>query len=264
MKLNADLSKFAISNVDTLKWVPSPANGVYRKMLDRDGDEVARATTVVKYDNETSFPYHVHSAGEEFFVVQMDDEESYQKYNSSFNDELLEYKPGYYVRHPIDSGHQPFTSSLGCYLLVKLRQMTDKTESNLFVDTGIYDDEESFEKRIVPNGVQKGKWQKVSPGKWVMPLYTNENTGEIVTLEKYEQGYKQVQFTECIKGGEELYVLIGGFKQLRKNDDGKIEQTDLHRDTWMRIPSQDTLNIVERSNDSSVECIVYRKTGHLL
>jgi hypothetical protein len=37
MKINADLSKRALARTDEMAWVPSPAPGVERKMLDRDG-----------------------------------------------------------------------------------------------------------------------------------------------------------------------------------------------------------------------------------
>ena len=49
MKLNADLTKPAVARYSEGEWVPSPLAGVERRMLDRDGDEVARATSFVRY-----------------------------------------------------------------------------------------------------------------------------------------------------------------------------------------------------------------------
>jgi hypothetical protein len=44
---------------------PSPVSGVERQMLDRKGDEVPRATSIVRYAKE-----HVHDLGEEFLVLR--------------------------------------------------------------------------------------------------------------------------------------------------------------------------------------------------
>ena len=43
--------------------------GVDRRMLDRIGGEVARATTIVRYAPESKFSAHVHTGGEEFIVL---------------------------------------------------------------------------------------------------------------------------------------------------------------------------------------------------
>ena len=45
MQLNADLSRPATVDSAALAWVASPMAGVERRMLERDGDEVARATS---------------------------------------------------------------------------------------------------------------------------------------------------------------------------------------------------------------------------
>jgi len=39
---------------------PTPVNGIDRKMLERDGDEVARATSLVRYASHSSFTSHQH------------------------------------------------------------------------------------------------------------------------------------------------------------------------------------------------------------
>jgi len=49
MQINADLSKRAVVNSNELPWLDSPLPGVKRRMLERDGEEVARATTIVRY-----------------------------------------------------------------------------------------------------------------------------------------------------------------------------------------------------------------------
>ncbi|MCZ6644992.1 MAG: cupin, partial [SAR324 cluster bacterium] len=48
MEINADLGERALVDSNGMDWVASPERGVERKMLDRDGGEVARATTIVR------------------------------------------------------------------------------------------------------------------------------------------------------------------------------------------------------------------------
>ena len=50
-----------------LPWVDSPMPGVQRRMLERDGAEVARATSLVRYAPDSHFSAHTHGGGEEFF-----------------------------------------------------------------------------------------------------------------------------------------------------------------------------------------------------
>jgi hypothetical protein len=64
--------------------------GVERMMLDRIGDEVARATSLVRYAPNSTFSPHVHGGGEEFFVLE-----------GEFGDEHRTYPAGTYVRNPI-------------------------------------------------------------------------------------------------------------------------------------------------------------------
>src|SRR5215475_158327 len=70
MELNADFSQRATVHSATLDWIPSPVAGVERRMLDRIGGEVARATTIVRYAPHSRFSSHVHGGGEEFLVLE--------------------------------------------------------------------------------------------------------------------------------------------------------------------------------------------------
>lgn len=47
--INADFSERAVTRPDDYQWVNSPMPGVERMTLDRVGDEVARATSLVRY-----------------------------------------------------------------------------------------------------------------------------------------------------------------------------------------------------------------------
>ena len=49
MELHVDLSQRAVLDTNNLAWLPSPMAGVERRMLDRRGGEVARATSIVRY-----------------------------------------------------------------------------------------------------------------------------------------------------------------------------------------------------------------------
>src|ERR1700740_2273875 len=69
MELNADFTQRAVVHAARLAWVPSPIAGVDRRMLDRIGDEVARATSIVCYAPDSHFSAHTHGGGEEFLVL---------------------------------------------------------------------------------------------------------------------------------------------------------------------------------------------------
>src|SRR5439155_741019 len=64
MLINADFSTPVVLRPDELSWSPSPMSGVERKMLDRVGDEVARATSIVRYAPNSHFSAHAHGGGE--------------------------------------------------------------------------------------------------------------------------------------------------------------------------------------------------------
>ena len=123
MQINADLTQPASADTARLEWIDSPLPGVQRKMLDRDGDEVARATSLVRYAPGSHFDPHVHGGGEEFLVLE-----------GTFSDEHGDYPAGTYVRNPVGSRHRPFSRD-GCVILVKLRQMAPADQTRVVVDT---------------------------------------------------------------------------------------------------------------------------------
>jgi len=95
MHLNADFTKRAVVHAATLDWKVSPMPGVERRMLDRIGDEVARATSIVRYAPESRFSPHVHDGGEVFVLEGV------------FQDEHGDFPAGCYVRNPPQSRHTP-------------------------------------------------------------------------------------------------------------------------------------------------------------
>jgi len=107
MRLNADFRQRVLVHAAELPWVASPVTGVERRMLDRIGEEVARATSLVRYAPGSRFSRHVHGGGEEFLVLE-----------GVFQDEHGDYPAGSYVRNPPHSAHTP-ASAGGCVIFVK-------------------------------------------------------------------------------------------------------------------------------------------------
>jgi anti-sigma factor ChrR (cupin superfamily) len=70
MELNADFDQRVLVHADQIEWKNSPMPGVSRRMLDRIGNEIARATTIVRYDPDSQFSPHEHTGGEEFIVLE--------------------------------------------------------------------------------------------------------------------------------------------------------------------------------------------------
>ena len=123
MKINADFAEHALVVPDESAWVRSPESGVDRLMLDRIGDEVARATSIVRYAAGSRFARHTHAKGEEFLVL-----------DGVFSDETGDYPPGTYVRNPPGTGHAPYCAD-GCRILVKLRQFDAEDLQPVVIDT---------------------------------------------------------------------------------------------------------------------------------
>jgi anti-sigma factor ChrR (cupin superfamily) len=110
MRINDDLTIPVIIQASELPWVASPAAGVDRRMLFRVGEEVARATSIVRYAPNSAFPRHTHGGGEEIVVL-----------DGVFQDEHGDYPAGSYFRNPPGTSHVP-ASDEGCTIFVRLWQ----------------------------------------------------------------------------------------------------------------------------------------------
>lgn len=108
--IRSDFTELVAVPPERFDWVRSPGGEVERMMLDRVGDEVAVATSLVRYPPGARFPAHEHGRGEEYLVLE-----------GEFGDEHGRYPAGTYVRNPPGSRHAPF-SVPGCVIWVKLRQ----------------------------------------------------------------------------------------------------------------------------------------------
>ena len=178
MLLNADLNQRVVIQTDKIPWVDSPMAGVQRRMLERDGDEVARATTIVRYAPDSSFSAHTHGGGEEYLVLE-----------GVFSDEHGDYPAGTYVRNPVGSTHTPFSKEGGT-ILVKLWQMSSEDREQKVINT-------------VNNPWMPG----LVEGLEVMPLHTHGT--ENVALVKWQPGTVFQRHSHW--GGEEIYVIEGVF-----------------------------------------------------
>lgn len=124
MQLNTDWSQSVVLYTPDLPWQGSPAQGIERRLLERNGQESGRATSVVRYAPQASFPRHEHPLGEEIFVL-----------TGTFSDETGCYGPGTYLRNPPGSAHTPY-SETGCILFVKLRHMDPDDHQRVQVQMG--------------------------------------------------------------------------------------------------------------------------------
>jgi anti-sigma factor ChrR (cupin superfamily) len=172
--INADFAQRVVIQTEDLPWIPSPQAGVERRMLDRIGGEVARATSLVRYAPGSAFPAHVHAQGEEFLVLE-----------GVFSDEHGDYPAGTYVRNPPGSRHAPETAP-GCVILVKLRQMTPAETTRVVIETA------------------SAAWMIEPEGRACCALHST--AAEVVTLERLEAGARLAG--DC-QGGEEIFVLSG-------------------------------------------------------
>jgi len=179
MRINADFSQRVVIRSDDHQWIPSPAAGVERMMLDRIGKETGHATSLVRYAANSTFPAHEHSGGEEILVL-----------DGAFSDEHGNYPVGSYLRNPIGTRHRPHIGSDGATIFVKLHQFEEGDRLQVNIDTG------------------SATWRPgLVSGLSVMPLH--EYDVEHIALVKW------APFTEfqphAHYGGEEIFVVSGSF-----------------------------------------------------
>ncbi len=179
MNLNADFTARAAIHAARLPWVPSPTPGVERRMLDRVGGEVARATSIVRYAPGSQFPPHTHGGGEEILVL-----------DGVFSDETGDFPAGTYLRNPPGSRHRP-GSAPGCTLLVKLWQMDPGDRATVRCDWACAPPE------------------RLAAGVESTLLFGNDE--ESVRVERWAPG---AVVDRAAPGGLELLVLEGGFDSL--------------------------------------------------
>jgi anti-sigma factor ChrR (cupin superfamily) len=174
MHLNADFSQRALVRFDESDWVASPMPGVRRRMLDRIGDEVARATSIVRFDPGSAFSAHTHDGGEEYLVL-----------DGTFQDEDGDFPTGFYVRNPPTTSHTPAARD-GATILVKLHQFDAADRTQVQIDS------------------EAATWSDAAPGVTRLPLH--EDAREVVAMERWAPGATR---TLDASGGLEVFVIAG-------------------------------------------------------
>ena len=183
MRLNADFDQRAVVRPREHEWVPSPVPGVTRMMLDRVGGEVARATSLVRYEPNSRFTEHTHHGGEEFLVL-----------DGEFADEHGSFPAGSYVRNPVGTSHTPRVGGDGATIFVKLHQFDPDDQEQKVIDT------------------RSGEWLPgLVDGLSVLPLheFASPNGAEHVALVRWAPHTRFAEHGHF--GGEEILVLEGEF-----------------------------------------------------
>lgn len=138
MLINADFSQMAVVKPNDYQWVKSPRGEVERVMLDRVGDETARATSLVRYAPHTIFPEHQHPLGEEILVLSGIFTENGDQH----------YPAGWYLRNPDGSKHTP-SSEDGTLIFVKLMQMSKTNTETVRINTHDPENWQTIDQRLI-------------------------------------------------------------------------------------------------------------------
>jgi len=178
MNINTDYNERVVVNHHLLPWTMSPEPGVDRRMIERLGGEIAKATSVVRYQANTKFKSHSHEFGEEILVL-----------DGIFSDENGHYPAGTYIVNPPGSVHTPF-SETGCTLFVKLRHLGADQVQREVVDT------------------KTANWyQGMVEGLTVLPLMRQGSGSTLVKWAPQTYFNPHRHF-----GGEEIFVVKGVFE----------------------------------------------------
>lgn len=124
MPINDDMTRAVVVHASRLDRVPSPTAGVDPKMLFREGDGVARATSIVRYAPCRAFPSHVDTRGEETLVLV-----------GTVPDDHGDYPVGSYHRNPPGTAHTPAAKD-GRSIFVRLRQYRDGDRTQIVLHPG--------------------------------------------------------------------------------------------------------------------------------
>jgi len=179
MHIHADFSQRVVVHHQHLPWLPSPVSGIERRMLEREGEEIARATSIVRYAPGSQLVTHAHALGEEIVVL-----------GGELSDEQGRYGAGTYIKNPAGSLHAPSTES-GCTLFVKLRHLDAQDTVRVVIDTR-----------------QSTWYQGMVAGLTVMPLaeFGAQHTALVRWApETFFNAHRHI-------GGEEIFVIEGVFE----------------------------------------------------
>lgn len=217
MHINANFQQAVLVHAADLPWVPSLMPGVDRRMLDRIGNEVARATSLVRYAPGSEFAPHTHGGGEEYLVLE-----------GVFQDELGNHPMGRYVRNPPGTRHAPH-SEQGCVIFVKLCQFDLNDRHSVEIDVPLQPVIEDLHRSGV--GVQ----------------LLHVDGCEQVQVETWAP---YTELREQVPHAAEWLVLSGSFELLAPHslvqEDSRQtvpQSISLYRWSWLRLPAGSELHI---------------------
>jgi len=176
--LNMDFSQRLVIETAQQEWLASPAQGVWRKPLEREAAESGHVTSIVRYDAGSVFSEHTHPMGEEIFVL-----------DGVFSDETGDYGAGTYLRNPPNSRHAPFSKE-GCVIFVKLNQF------------------DAADQEFVRINTQAAPWHQGIGGLQVMPLHSFGTSNTALVKWPANEIFQPHRHA----GGEEILVLSGTFQ----------------------------------------------------
>ena len=176
---NDKLDERVVIKLEDYYWIDSPMPGVERMRLDRINGAFDRVTTIVRYAPNSEFSPHIHTGGEEFYVLE-----------GTFADEHATYPKGTYVRNPIGTSHKPRIGPEGATIFVKLHQFDTNDTTQKVIDT-----------------TTENWYPGLIDGLQVMPLH--QFGGENIALVKWAPNtvFRPHQHL----GGEEILVIAGTF-----------------------------------------------------
>ena len=112
IRYNAIFDESVVIRPEEYRWLTSPMPGMERMMLDRIGSEVARATSIVRYQPNSAFSSHNHDGGEKYLVLK-----------------------GTYVRNSVGTSHTPVIGTDDATIFVKLHQFADDDNEQRQINT---------------------------------------------------------------------------------------------------------------------------------
>ncbi len=179
MKLNSNFTQRVVVEFSSLEWIDLPVAGIQRRLIEWDGDEVARLTSIDRYAPGSGFEIHEHDLGEEILVL-----------DGEFSDESGSFGSGTYIKNPPGYSHAP-SSAMGCTLFIKQSHLDLEDNQRTVINT------------------RKATWfPGLVPGLSVLPL--SEFDTQHTALVRWAPG---TQFNSHRHyGGEEIYVLEGVFE----------------------------------------------------
>jgi hypothetical protein len=249
-----------------IEWVASPMKGVERRMLDRVGGEVARATSIVRYAPDSAFSPHTHTGGEEFLIL-----------DGVFQDEHGSFPAGTYVRNPPTSRHQPF-SVPGTVMLVKLWQFRPEDRTHVVLHNVTSAPEQQGDGSDTGGSVATTQEPTATPGRDRAVRLLFKDSSETVQVEFWPA---DARVNIPSDGGAEAFIVsINGQNDPNHNSSNNNNNSSSSVGTiegetgvalaesgeqlgvwsWVRSPAVggSVLGFV-----TTLPCVVFVKTGHL-